>query len=1035
MQVALYADADDDGVIDDHNGDGAVTLADVDNYPLGNFPAEEDVDHNANGQLDQGDALQVTHTDSWDDNLPTGCPGKVGTQNPFYIYGNPAIHARDCFDGLRTYNQVRNGVFDGGYAFNDIPAGRYIVQAAVPPGYVLVKEEDRNVDFGTTFEPAPQLLPPVCVGDLHRVRAELVLFPGVASPFAREMRPLCDRKKVVLNDGTNAAVDFFMYTLVPKAARGVGFVLDDLGNEFDANSPAFGEKYGPPWLPIAVRDYTGVEISRVYTDEWGNYNFLVPSTFSANLPTTSGISPNMLRVCINDPGPIPDPANPGRVIQDPGYLPQYTRFCYTFNFMPGTTTFLDTPIIPTAAYTGFSDYPLDCEFGDGTPVIYSVSSAEGGPWLHTDAVNRQITIVAQGPTTVPNPEYDQALGTPRTIVRDFGFGSVEGQVKIGNQVVPPANVQWGPGQIVIDVPAGFNSGQLTVTRGDNGRSTEVGVTLHITNRAPIRVAPGGSIQAAIDAARAGDLILVSPGAYEERVVIYKAVKLQGWGAGSTFIQNTTDPQGALDRWRDLVQRLFDRGRVALAQGQPGGTALLRTEESGAITVLAPATGLKNVRIDGFTLTSSGGDTGGGVFVNGYTDGLTISNNRIVSNRGIFGGGIRFGHMALETTPEARTTNTNVKIRHNQVMYNGTGFGAGGGIALYAGTHNYAVTNNFVCGNFSAAEGGGIGHLGRSENGLIANNRILFNESFNQLNTVNGGGVFVGGLVPFGEGSGSVTIAANVIQGNQAGGGDGGGIRAQYVDGPNVTTTPDILRIENNVITNNVAGMAGGGISLQDATHTEIIHNTVAHNDSTATAGVAFVSPGASAPRPAGIVSHSHSSALAAALGAGDPGYSNPVLGNNIVWRNRSFWYDAEANGLLPDVEGGADEIVADLAVIGVSAMLAPQNCLLTDVTGYEGAGNVSADPQFVNGYFNGRRNFSVSQGEFTTNLGVAIAFDEGGNFIDVSFGPLTPIGDYHILPGSPARDAGSEAFRVPRDVDDERRLPARPLDLGADEIR
>ena len=44
--------------------------------------------------------------------------------------------------------------------------GDYIVEAATPPGYKLVKEEDKNVDFGDEYTPDPQGLDPVCVGDL-----------------------------------------------------------------------------------------------------------------------------------------------------------------------------------------------------------------------------------------------------------------------------------------------------------------------------------------------------------------------------------------------------------------------------------------------------------------------------------------------------------------------------------------------------------------------------------------------------------------------------------------------------------------------------------------------------------------------------------------------------------------------------------------------------------------------------------------------------------------------------------------------------
>ena len=96
VQVNLYADggaagsaltAMPDGVIDDLNGDGVVTLADVDNYPFQwapqyqgrpgwtGTPGSEDVDRNGNGVFDAGDAIAIVITDSWDDNAPTGCPG------------------------------------------------------------------------------------------------------------------------------------------------------------------------------------------------------------------------------------------------------------------------------------------------------------------------------------------------------------------------------------------------------------------------------------------------------------------------------------------------------------------------------------------------------------------------------------------------------------------------------------------------------------------------------------------------------------------------------------------------------------------------------------------------------------------------------------------------------------------------------------------------------------------------------------------------------------------------------------------------
>ena len=103
--------------------------------------------------------------------------------------------------------------------------------------------------------------------------------------------PDCDRKAMNVAQDKNAAVDFFMFTEVPKAARVVGFANNDLGAEFNQASPIFGEKLAVPWIPIAFRDWTGRELFRVYADEWGHYNALLPSTYSINVPSPSGVGP------------------------------------------------------------------------------------------------------------------------------------------------------------------------------------------------------------------------------------------------------------------------------------------------------------------------------------------------------------------------------------------------------------------------------------------------------------------------------------------------------------------------------------------------------------------------------------------------------------------------------------------------------------------------------------------------------------------------------------------------------------------------
>ncbi|MFA5910617.1 MAG: Ig-like domain-containing protein [Vicinamibacterales bacterium] len=439
--------------------------------------------------------LNEVTTDSWDASQPTGCQGAV-----YNFLGTD----KDCFDGLRNFNQVRPGVFDGGYAFMSqfepinpasltanwltpvaerglgfrevpIPAGKYVVRVVPPRGYKIVKEEDKNVDFGDEYIPqefylggyplgaggagsAPPkagvdyepLAVPFCVGSLHEVPAELALYPDVPGAYAGDQRPLCDQKLVTLRNGHNPGANFFLFTEAPIAGHIIGFVLDDTANEFDPNAPTFGEKYAPPFLPISIRDWTGREITSTYTDAYGVYNVLVPSTFTANQPIPSGMSPSMLTACINSSTTV---NAAGETVPNPDHMKQYTQFCYTFNYMPGATTYLDTPVLPTGAFTGVGQFPVDAELPSGTPVIAKVtnvadlatgatsSAAQIGPYIvdRTTAGSpnllpgtRTIEVTSGGMHSVPNPAYDGFEGAePVTILRDYTFGAALNRITVG----------------------------------------------------------------------------------------------------------------------------------------------------------------------------------------------------------------------------------------------------------------------------------------------------------------------------------------------------------------------------------------------------------------------------------------------------------------------------------------------------------------------------------------------------------------------------------------------------------------------------
>jgi hypothetical protein len=308
------------------------------------------------------------------------------------------------------------------------------------------------------------------------------------------------------------------------------------------------------------------------------------------------------------------------------------------------------------------------------------------------------------------------------------------------------------------------------------------------------------------------------------------------------------------------------------------------------------------------------------------------------------------------------------------------------------------------------------------------------------------------------------VLANLIQGNSAAAGDGGGIRLSMVNGEDVEALPyHTVELFNNIVVNNVAGLAGGGISLQDAVDVRIVHNTITNNDSLATASEAFApnSPNESTPQPgAGIVTRKHSTGLLAAMGITD-GFSDPsVFADNIIWQNRQFffWVDDTSGcipgdptclstyGLCPDLTGGlncpggnAGPVYDDLAVIGTGTLACDPgaSCILTG----------GSDPLFVAEYVNGNRS-AVFQPEITTAIQVPPAFDEGGNFIRPHFGPLslylddTPnnglpgllFGDYHIsVETTPKGIYLGDAFPLLLlDFDNDARM--NPPDIGADEL-
>jgi len=469
------------------------------------------IGRDGNGLPITGPLYRTTVTDSWDSSNPDGCPG----DDPRYV---------DCSETLLTWNQVRPGVFDGGYAFGSlvddpIPPGEYVVEVVPPRGYEILKEEDRNVDFGNDFGSNPLALPPPCVGPLRRVPNVMSFDLQTEAPYAGEIRPLCNSKLVRLTEGQNAAADFFLFTLVPIPGRLIGLVTDDLLLEPDPNNPRFSDKLGPPFMPVSIQDYLGNEIARVYTDPWGQFEVLLPSTIDINVPSPTGVAPNMVKTVTNHPG---SPENP-----DPFYDPDYKTIELNYDIWPGKTTYADIATLPLNSFR--EAVGALCARPDGNPEIDWVQSRDGGPYVSA-AGDRLIAIKSEGTVLVEGE------------LRDHGFGATQGSGSVTLNNVPLPVLRWSDRFIVASVPDGSQTGLLIVTRS-NLYSTGPGITLHVQRPGiydppVLRVGPSQTYQTiwdAIEAASDGDLILVEPGEYPENLILYKEVKLQGYGAGSTRI--------------------------------------------------------------------------------------------------------------------------------------------------------------------------------------------------------------------------------------------------------------------------------------------------------------------------------------------------------------------------------------------------------------------------------------------------------------------------------------------------------------------
>ncbi|HSS10947.1 MAG TPA: hypothetical protein VLL25_13745, partial [Acidimicrobiales bacterium] len=553
-----------------------------------------------------------------------------------------------------------------------------VAKGSIPGGgegclYRPVKEEDVNVDLGNKFTPA--IPPPACTGDDHVIDESTLTPRSVYFGQAGAHAPLCDKRLVVLQNGQNANADFNMMSNfrndpngqdpsdtrtgdVAAPGRIIGLVSNDIYFERNPKSMWYGEARPIGGIPVGIyarvdtvpnvnQPYTPDNwrlLTTVYTSPEGTYEALLPSTETLNCPIPPGPCPGMYLVKVNDPGTKAAP--------NAGYNPNLLTATSPWDVWPGLTDQLDTPLDPISG-TGCEDPAVPAR-----PELLQVSR----PYVPATG-SRQITIQGDfigtsGPANATGGRVtltDARTGDVTTLTRAPGGGIVSWTPGTGT------GTTGTPDTIVIQVPATntttFRPGpkQLAiVTASANGGVSSVnGITVHVLGSngtganavaynppvvnvpAPSFTGPNAhALQNAIDSAAAGSLLVLSPGVYNENVVQWKPLKIQGLGPGGIIGAHELQARDPEDPRFHVVGsvidgRYFDENAVvydatAAAHAPYAGVDATHPVLRGAdLTMLAQSTSaydlgtgnsatFNQARIDGLALMTGQGEGAGGI---------------------------------------------------------------------------------------------------------------------------------------------------------------------------------------------------------------------------------------------------------------------------------------------------------------------------------------------------------------------------------------------------------------------------------------
>jgi hypothetical protein len=525
----------------------------------------------------------------------------------------------------------------------------------------------------------------------------------------------------------------------------------------------------------------------------------------------------MIEDIINPPVP-PSPSPPS-----PTPKPDTT---ISIAAIPGVTAPIagETPvtaITETAQYTGTVTWiPADDTFGYSTVYTATITLTAKEGYTFTGVAANFFTVA--GANTVTNPAnsgvvtavFPETGEEPDTIITIAAISGVTAPVAGETPVTAitetdeyTGTVSWDPADatfgystvytatITLTAKTGYTftgvaANFFTVAGATATNDADSGVVTAVFPATEESTGPVynqinetyyNTIQAAIDDSTPDDEIVVSAGTYNENIVIdNKNITLKSSDPADSAIVAATIIDG---QDLDSVVKILN-GDTSTLEGftiqngdEPdyGGGGIFISGSSPVIRY-----NIIGDKTDDGVDTGNTGDCGGGICIVDGSIEPHIYQNKIIGNKGYYGGGMYIGY--------ASPLVANNNIKDNVSDYEG------GGIAVfYSKEDGYCPTikdNTIEYNKTTESSGGGI-VVGEQGSAIIENNRINNNEA-----SIYGGGIHIY------ANSDAYIREGNIIEYNEAGY-NGGGIYI-YSDG--------IITITSNTINNNIANIASGSYS-------------------------------------------------------------------------------------------------------------------------------------------------------------------------------------------------------------------------------